>query len=151
MVSPLARRSVVKYLKKAGKCSERRACVVVGLSRSLVRYIARRRRDEAELVADTDGEVKVRIDGQYLAQALKACGGMVEFKLANAYSPMLFIANGYQLVVMPMLTTDADKQAKADREAKAEAKPTDEPTEPKAKGKGKGKGKGKTEPEPVTA
>ena len=50
MVSPLARRSVVKYLKKAGKCSERRACVVVGLSRSLVRYIARRRRDEAELI-----------------------------------------------------------------------------------------------------
>ena len=42
---------------------------------------------QAELVADTDGEVKVRIDGQYLAQALKACGGMVEFKLVNAYSP----------------------------------------------------------------
>jgi len=40
----------VQYLKKAGKCSERRACVVVGLSRSLVRYIARRRRDEAELI-----------------------------------------------------------------------------------------------------
>ena len=50
MVSPLARRSAVKYLKKAGKCSERRACVVVGLSRSLVRYIARQRRDEAELI-----------------------------------------------------------------------------------------------------
>ncbi len=50
MVSPLARRSVVKYLKKAGKCSERRACVVVGLSRSLERYIARQRRDEAELI-----------------------------------------------------------------------------------------------------
>ncbi len=86
---------------------------------------------QAELVADTDGEVKVRIDGQYLAQALKACGGMVEFKLVNAYSPMLFSANGYQLVVMPMLTSDADKQAKADREAKAQAEPqpTDEPTE----------------------
>jgi len=50
MVSPLARWSVVKYLKKAGKCSERQACVVVGLSRSLVRYIARQRRDEAELI-----------------------------------------------------------------------------------------------------
>ena len=78
---------------------------------------------QAELVADTDGEVKVRIDGQYLAQALKACGGMVEFKLVNAYSPMLFSANGYQLVVMPMLTTEADNQAKADREAKAQAEP----------------------------
>ena len=33
---------------------------------------------QAELVADTDGEVKIRVDGQYLAEALRACGGMVE-------------------------------------------------------------------------
>jgi len=100
---------------------------------------------QAELVADTDGEVKVRIDGQYLAQALKACGGMVEFKLVNAYSPMLFSANGYQLVVMPMLTTEADNQAKADREAKAQkaepeattTEPVTEPTELAEKPKGK--------------
>jgi len=101
---------------------------------------------QAELVADTDGEVKVRIDGQYLAQALKACGGMVEFKVTSPLSPMLFSANGYQLVVMPMITSEAQK-AEAER-AKAKA---EKPTEPKAKGKGKGKGKGKTEPEPVTA
>ena len=75
---------------------------------------------QAELVADTNGEVKVRIDGSYLAQALKACGGMVEFKLTNAYSPTLFSADGYQLVVMPMLTDYANEQAKKDREAKAE-------------------------------
>ena len=50
MVSPLARRSVVKYLVKQRRSSQRRACVVVGLSRSLVRYIARQRRDEAELI-----------------------------------------------------------------------------------------------------
>ncbi len=61
---------------------------------------------------------------------------MVEFKLANAYSPMLFSSNGYQLVVMPMMSTEADKQAKADREAKAQAEP--QPTE-------------QAEPEPVTA
>jgi len=83
---------------------------------------------QADLTADTDGEVKVRIDGRYLGEALRACGGMVEFKLANAYSPMLFSANGYQLVVMPMLTSEADKQAKADREAKAkQAEPEAEP------------------------
>jgi len=85
---------------------------------------------EAWLNADTDGEVvKVRIDGQYLAQALRACGGMVDFNLTNGYSPMLFTSNGYKLVVMPMLTTEANKQAKKDREAKAEQAPTDEPTE----------------------
>ena len=82
---------------------------------------------QAEIVADTDGEGFVRIDGQYLAEVLKACGGMVELKLTNAYSPMLFTANGYQLVVMPMLTDKANEQAKKAREAKAE-----HPTEPKA-------------------
>ena len=89
---------------------------------------------QAELTADTDGEVKVRLDGKYLAEALKACGGMVEFKLTNAYSPTLFSANGYQLVVMPMLTDFANEQAKKDREAKAEqAEPTEPVTEKKTK------------------
>jgi DNA polymerase-3 subunit beta len=82
---------------------------------------------QADIVADTDGEGKVRLDGQYLAEALKACGGMVDFKLTNAYSPMLFTVNGYQLVVMPMLTNEANEQAKADREAKAKAEPVAEP------------------------
>jgi len=40
----------VKYLVKQMGSSQRRACAVVGLSRSLVRYIARRRRDEAKLI-----------------------------------------------------------------------------------------------------
>ena len=107
---------------------------------------------QAELSADTDGQGKVRVDGQYLAEALRACGGMVEFKLTSPLSPMLFSSNGYQLVVMPMITSEGQK-AEAER-AKAEVTPTEqaepEATEPKAKGKGKGKGKGKTEPKPVT-
>ncbi len=87
---------------------------------------------QAELVADTDGKVKIRVDGQYLAEALRACGGMVELKLTNAYSPMLFTVNGYKLVVMPMLTTEANDQAKADRQAKAESQTETEP-EPEVK------------------
>ena len=86
---------------------------------------------QAELVADTNGQGKVRIDGGYLAQALKACGGMVEFKLANAYSPMLFNQNGYQVVVMPMLTNEANEQVRRDREAK-QAEPTPSPSEGEA-------------------
>jgi len=50
MVSPLARRSAVKYLVKQRGSSQRHACVVVGLPRSLARYIARCRKDEAELI-----------------------------------------------------------------------------------------------------
>jgi len=42
----------VRYLAEIGRCSERHACAVVGLSRSLVRYISRRRKDEAELIKE---------------------------------------------------------------------------------------------------
>jgi len=98
---------------------------------------------QAELPADTDGEVKVRLDGQYLSQALKACGGIVDLKLTNGYSPTLFSSNGYQLVVMPMMSDEANEQAKADRQEKAEqgdteAEPVTEPvTEPVAEQKPK--------------
>jgi hypothetical protein len=90
---------------------------------------------QAELTADTEGDVKARIDGGYLAQALKACGGMVDFKLTNSYSPMLFTTEGYQLVVMPMATNEANEQAKRDREAKQAEQAKAEavtPTEPQA-------------------
>ncbi len=53
--------------------------------------------------------VKVRIDGSYLADALRACGGMVELKLTDGKSPMLFTSPDYELVVMPMLTADSQK------------------------------------------
>ena len=105
---------------------------------------------QAELVADTDGEGKVRLDGQYLAEALKACGGMVELKLTNAYSPMLFSADGYQLVVMPMLTNEANEQAKRDAKAKAEVK-VETPAEPVAEQVKPTKAKRSRAKQPVTA
>jgi DNA polymerase-3 subunit beta len=114
---------------------------------------------QAELVADTDGQGKVRIDGQYLAQALKACGGMVEFKLTNGYSPMLFTSNGYQLVVMPMMTNEASEAQRRDNEAKVEpttaeqAEPSGEaepqPTEPVADKPKKAKRSRAKEPVPA--
>jgi len=100
---------------------------------------------QAELTADTDGQGFVRIDGQYLAEALRACGGMVEFKLSNAYSPTLFTADGYQLVVMPLMSDKAQEQQRAEAKAKAEkpaeqaesqpAEQQPEATEPVAKPK----------------
>ena len=50
MVSPLARRSAAKYLVGERKCSERKACRVLGLSRSVAKYVARRRKEEEALV-----------------------------------------------------------------------------------------------------
>ena len=101
---------------------------------------------QAELIADTDGQGFVRIDGQYLADALKACGGMAEFKLSNSYSPMLFSADGYQLVVMPMLTDKANEQQEAEAKAKAEkpAEPVAEQAKPKKAKRSRAK-------QPVTA
>jgi DNA polymerase III subunit beta len=83
---------------------------------------------EVTMPADIEGgEVRVRIDGGYLTEALKACGGMVDFKLTDGKSPVLFTVDGYQLVVMPMLTGESKPKVEG------EAKPEDtEATEPEA-------------------
>jgi hypothetical protein len=84
---------------------------------------------EAIIPADTDGQGYVRVDGKYLADVLKACGGMVDFKLTNTYSPMLFTSDGCQVVVMPMMSNKANEQQRQDREAKeaqAQAEPSGE-------------------------
>ena len=89
---------------------------------------------QAEIPADTQGEGKVRLDGSYLADALRACGGMVELKLTDGKSPMLFIAPDYELVVMPMLTSESQKpedKAKTTEPEQAEAEHAED-TEPEA-------------------
>jgi hypothetical protein len=50
---------------------------------------------------------------------------MVDFKLTDGKSPVLFAVDGYQLVVMPMLTGEA----KAGDKAEAEAEPVAEAAE----------------------
>jgi len=78
---------------------------------------------EAIITADTDGEGFMRVSGSQLADVLKAFGGMVDFQLTNAYSPMLFSSDGFQVVVMPIASDKSAKQHKADKEAKeAEAR-----------------------------
>ncbi|MFC1928371.1 hypothetical protein ACFLXK_02050 [Chloroflexota bacterium] len=85
---------------------------------------------EVTMPADIEGgEVRVRIDGAFLTEALRACGGMVDFKLTDGKSPVLFVVDGYQLVVMPMLT--ADSQKPEDKAEQAEAEPAED-TEPVA-------------------
>jgi DNA polymerase-3 subunit beta len=104
---------------------------------------------QAEITAETQGEVRVRLDGSYLADALKACGGMVELKFSDGKSPVLFTSNGYKLVVMPMLTTESRETATSEPEASqaepeaekdsavAEAEAVVKETKPKPKRKSK--------------
>ena len=110
---------------------------------------------KAEIAAESEGEVRIRLDGSYLAEALKACGGMVELKLTDGKSPVLFSHNGYKLVVMPMLTSEvkpepetAETEAESNTEAQAEPEPDNTEPETEAKPKPKSKPKGKAK-EPV--
>jgi DNA polymerase-3 subunit beta len=81
---------------------------------------------EVTMPADIEGgEVRVRLDGGYLAEALRACGGMADFKVTDGSSPVLFAVDGYQLVVMPMITGDSNKAEAetAEPETAAETEP----------------------------
>jgi len=83
---------------------------------------------EATMPADIEGEeVRVRIDGAFLTEALRACGGMVDLKLTDGKSPVLFVVDGYQLVVMPMLTSESQKPE--DKAETTEPEPEAEDTE----------------------
>jgi hypothetical protein len=80
---------------------------------------------QAEIPADTLGEGRVRLDGSYLADALRACGRMVELKLTDSKSPMLFTSPDYELVVMPMLTSESQKPKGEVQTAEPEAETTE--------------------------
>jgi DNA polymerase-3 subunit beta len=99
---------------------------------------AKEDRGKAEITAETSGEGKIKVEGRRLIQSLKACGGIVELKLVNASSPMLFTVDSHICLVMPMAMDEAKAEVKpeAKTEAKAEA-------ETKAKPKGKAKRKAK--------
>jgi hypothetical protein len=108
----------------------------------------------AEVTADCEGEGKVRLDGSYLTQILKACGGAVDLRLNSPQSPVLFSSNGFRVVAMPMFTATTPSQpAEAKAEPKAEgttdvvaqAEAVASEAEGKRKRKRKGKGKAKAE------
>ncbi|BCT55311.1 DNA polymerase III subunit beta [Dehalococcoides mccartyi] len=89
---------------------------------------------QADIPADTQGDGKIRLDGSYLADALRACGGMVELKLVDSKSPMLFTSPDYELVVMPMFAGESQKpkgETETAEPVKAETEPTED-TEPEA-------------------
>ena len=80
---------------------------------------------QADIPADTLGDGKIRLDGGYLADALRACGGMVDLKLVDSKSPMLFTSPDYELVVMPMLTNESQKPTGEEKTTEAEAETTE--------------------------
>ncbi len=102
---------------------------------------AKEERASMAIPAETSGEVKIGIAGNYLAKALTACGGIVELKLTSPQSPLTFAVDGYRCLVMPM----ALPESKAVAEAEAVAKEAETKAEARPKRKGKAK-----QPEPET-
>ena len=89
---------------------------------------------EVVVKADSgDGEAYIRINGEYLASAMRACGGMVDFNLSKSYSPVLFSSEGFMVVVMPVMSQKANEQQREDGEAEKAEQPEPEATaeEPK--------------------
>ena len=86
---------------------------------------------QVAIPAEVSGKAnRIMLSGGYLAQAFKACGGLVDFKLTDSHSPTLFSIDGYQLVVMPMaLPKSQQTEPEAEPEAEAVAE------KPKASGK----------------
>jgi hypothetical protein len=111
---------------------------------------AKEDRGKAEIEAETSGEGKVAVNGKYLIEALKACGGIVSLQYVSATSPVLFSADSYQAILMPIMLNETKPQAKATSQAEGkavtEAEKVAKEAEAKPKGKAKRKaGKAKTE------
>lgn len=84
---------------------------------------------ETILPAQVEGEATIRLDGSYLAQCLRACGGMVSASLKDGKSPIIFSADGYRQLIMPMLIPEAKKEVEADADAELEARIAEAETE----------------------
>ena len=101
--------------------------LTLAISEGTVTVEAKEDRGKAVIEAEATGEGKIAVNGKYLLQALKACGGIAEVKIANASSPILFSSNGYRCLVMPILlpgeaeAPKAEVKVEAEAEAKAEA------------------------------
>jgi len=92
--------------------------LTLAISEGKVNIEAKEDRGKAVIEAEASGEAKVAVNGKYLLQALRTCGGIAEVKIVNASSPILFSSNGYRCLVMPILLP-GETEAKAEAEPKA--------------------------------
>ena len=70
---------------------------------------------QANITGDGTGSGFIRFDGRYFNDALKAIEGMADFQLVNSYSPALFSADGYNVVLMGMISEKAKAEQQADK------------------------------------
>ena len=85
---------------------------------------AKEERGSMVIPAETSGDMSIAVAGNYLIKALRACGGIVDMKLASQQSPITFTVDGYRCLVMPMAIPENKAVAEAEavaQEAETEA------------------------------
>ena len=112
---------------------------------------AKEDRGSMSIPAETSGEAKIAVAGNYLVKALRACGGIVEMKLASSTLPITLTVDSYRCLVMPMalpenkIVAEAEavaREAEAKAEAQTETKPeVDVEVEAKPKRRGRTRAK----------
>ena len=88
--------------------------LILTIADSKVTIEAKENRGKAEITADTSGEGKIAVQGNYLIKALKACGSIADMRLVNASSPILFTVDGYRCLVMPVRVSELETEVKAE-------------------------------------
>jgi DNA polymerase-3 subunit beta len=101
------------------------------ISEGKVTVEAKEDRGKAVIEAEASGQVKVAVNGKYLLQALKTCGGIADVKIASPTSPIVFSSNGYRCLVMPWVIPGEAEAPKTEAEAEAPAEAEAEPEAPK--------------------
>ncbi|MBI2858547.1 MAG: hypothetical protein HYX90_05655 [Chloroflexi bacterium] len=97
-------REAIKAVKLLGAFSRTRihpVNVTIGEGRVLMSNNGESR--SAEIAADTNGACKVRLNGSHIAEAARACGGILELKLTDPPSPALFAVDGFRLSVRRLI------------------------------------------------
>ena len=82
---------------------------------------AKEDRGQAVIAAETSGELKIGVAGNYLIKALRACNGIAEMKLASEKLPITLSVDGFRCLVMPM-AIPAKPKVEVPVETKTEAK-----------------------------
>ena len=80
---------------------------------------AKEDRGQAVISAETSGEMKIGVAGNYLIKALRACGGIAEMKLASEKLPITLSVDGYRCLVMPMAIPERKPKAEEAKVAEA--------------------------------
>jgi DNA polymerase III sliding clamp (beta) subunit (PCNA family) len=125
--------------------------LILAISEGKVTIEAKEDRGKVAIEAEASGEGKVAVNGKYLLQALKTCGGIAEVKVVNASSPILFSSNGYRCLVMPILLPGETEAPKAEAEAPAEGEveaPTEGEVEAPAEGEVEAPAEGEVKAKP---